>query len=63
MIAWIVVIAAITVVLFLFAEFALLAITLLIVGALVSTETTIGNVLAVAVIGGLVWLKTSWESH
>ena len=62
MIAWIVAITAILVVLVLFAEFAILATTLLVVGVLVSTDTILGYIGAGIVVGLLVWAKTQSET-
>ena len=62
MIAWIVAITAILVVLVLFAEFAILATTLLVVGVLISTDTVLGYVGAALVVAGLVWAKTQSET-
>lgn len=59
---WIIAIAALAVALVLFAEFTILATTLLVVGVLVSTETVLGYVGAGLVVAGLVWLKTQSES-
>lgn len=58
MIAWMVFLGIVLAVFVLAFEFALLATTLLIVGALVSTEHVLGYVAAGLVVAGLVWLKT-----
>ena len=59
MIAWIVFLGIAVVVFALAFEFAVLATTLLIIGALVSTEHTLGYIAAGLIVVAMVWIKTA----